>query len=85
MIGKAIKYIRNKAGYTQEELGRLASINRTTLGNYETEFRQPTFDMIEELVNKCGYDIYFVNRKTREKFKAKDLKRKVKCTHLSRQ
>ena len=68
--------MRNKAGYTQEELSRLTTINRTTLGNYETEFRQPTFDMIEELVNKGEYDIYFVNRKTQEKFKAKDLKRK---------
>lgn len=76
MIGKVIKYARGKSGLTQEELGKLANINRTTLGNYETEFRQPTFEMIEVLLNKCGFKIYFEDMKTKERFESKDILRK---------
>ena len=75
MIGKIIKYARKQSGLTQEELGKLANINRTTLGNYETEFRQPTFEMIETLLNKCGVKIYFV-MSNGEKFESKDVMRK---------
>lgn len=76
MIGKIIKYARSKAGLTQEELGKLANINRTTLGNYETEFRQPTFEMIETLLEKCGIKIYFKDIKNKEVFESKDILRK---------
>lgn len=75
MIGKIIKYARRQSGLTQEELGKLANINRTTLGNYETEFRQPTFEMIETLLNKCGVKIYF-EMSNGEKFESKDIIRK---------
>lgn len=74
MLGKAIKYMRKKKNLSQEDLANLIRINRTTLGNYETEIRQPTFDMIEKISNKCGYKIFFENEK--EKFQLKDLERK---------
>lgn len=75
MIGKIIKYSRKQSGLTQEELGKLANINRTTLANYETEFRQPTFEMIETLLNKCGVKIYF-EMNNGERFESKDILRK---------
>ena len=74
MIGKAIKYIRKNKGYSQEDLAMLINIKRTTLGNYETETRQPVFETIEKIANKWGYKIYFDNGK--EKFQIKDLERK---------
>lgn len=76
MIGKVLKYARKQANLTQEELGKKTNINRTTLGNYETEFRQPTFEMAEFLLNKCGIEIYFRNKKTGEEFASKDVIRK---------
>lgn len=76
MIGKILKYARKQANLTQEELGKETNINRTTLGNYETEFRQPTFEMIELLLNKCDIEIYFKNKKTGEEFVSKDIIRK---------
>ena len=76
MIGKIIKYARKNAGLTQDELGKLANINRTTLGNYETEFRQPTFEMVETLLKKCDVRIYFENVKSGEVFESKDIVRK---------
>lgn len=74
MIGKVIKYVRKNKELSQEDLASLLKMNRTTLGNYETETRQPTFEIIEKILNKCGYKIYFVNEK--ERFQAKDLERK---------
>lgn len=74
MIGKVIKYMRKKQNLSQEDLGKLLGINRTTLGNYETETRQPTFEIIEKIANKCGYKIYF--QKENDKFQIKDLIRK---------
>ena len=76
VIGKIIKYARKSANLTQDELEKLANINRTTLENYETEFRQPTFEMIETLLNKCGVKIYFKNLKTGQTFDSKDVIRK---------
>ena len=63
MIGKVIKYVRRKKNLSQEDLASLIKMNRTTLGNYETETRQPTFETIEKIANKCGYKIYFENEK----------------------
>lgn len=74
MIGKIIKYMRKNKELSQEDLATLLQMNRTTLGNYETETRQPTFETIEKISNKCGYKIYFINEK--EKFQGKDLERK---------
>lgn len=74
MIGKIIKYVRKNKELSQEDLASLLKMNRTTLGNYETETRQPTFETIEKIVNKCGYKIFFTNGK--EQFQSKDLERK---------
>lgn len=74
MIGKAIKYMRKQKKLNQIELGKLVKINRTTIGNYETGTRQPTFQTLEEIANICGYKIFFENEN--EKFQLKDLKRK---------
>lgn len=74
MIGKAIKYMRKQKKLNQKELGDLIKINRTTIGNYETGARQPTFQTIEEIANQCGYKIFFESKD--EKFQLNDLKRK---------
>ena len=66
--------MRKKQNLSQEDLGRLLKINRTTLGNYETETRQPTFETIEKIANKCGYKIFF--EKDKEKLQSKDFIRK---------
>lgn len=76
MIGKIIKYAKKNAGLTQDELSKLANINRTTIGNYETKFRQPTFEMIETLLDKCDIKIKFENVKNGDIFENKDIIRK---------
>ena len=74
MIGKTIKYMRINKGFTQENLGKLCNIGRTTLSDYEREKTNIDFDTLEKISKICGYKIYFVNE--REKFQVKDLERK---------
>lgn len=74
MIGKAIKYMRNKKGLKQDQLAKLINTERTTLSGYETERRNIGFDLVEQIANNCGYKIYFDNGI--EKFQIKDLERK---------
>ena len=74
MIGKALKFMRTNKELSQEDMAQIIGIDRTTLTGYETNRRNPTFELIEKIANKCGYKIYFDNGK--EKFQLKDLERK---------
>lgn len=74
MIGKALKYIRNKKNLNQENLAKLVNIGRTTLSDYEREKTDINFETLENIAKICGYKIYFDNGK--ERFQVKDLERK---------
>lgn len=76
MIGKVLKYMRNQNQMNQTEISKVINVARNTVSQYETETIQPTFETIEKIANNCGYDIYFINRKSKERFKAKDMERK---------
>ena len=76
MIGKVIKYMRMQKKAKQAVLARKLGIERTTLSAYETERRQPDFEVIEKIANECDFEIYFINKNTGEKFKSSDIKRK---------
>ena len=76
MIGKVIKYMRMQKKAKQAVLARKLGIERTTLSAYESERRQPDFEVIEKIANECDFEIYFINKNTGEKFKSNDIKRK---------
>lgn len=76
MIGKALKYMRNSINLNQENMSKLINIGRTTLSDYEREKTDINFETLEKLANTCGYKIYFINEKTKDKFQIKDLERK---------
>lgn len=76
MIGKAIKYMRKKNNYKQDVLAKLLNVKCNAVSQYETESRQITFDNLEKIASKCGFDIYFIDKNDGEKFKVKDLTRK---------
>lgn len=76
MIGKALKYMRSKTGLNQENLSKLVNIGRSTLSDYEREKTDINFENLEKLANKCGYKIFFINEKTKDKFQIRDLIRK---------
>lgn len=76
MIGKALKYMRNKKNLKQEQMAKIINIGRTTLSDYEREKTDANFSTIEKIANNCGYKVFFINDETNEKFQVKDLIRK---------
>jgi len=76
MIGKTLKYMRTQNKFSQEDISKVILVARNTTSQYETETIQPTFSVIEKIADTCGYDVYFINRKTNEKFRVNDIVRK---------
>lgn len=76
MIGKVLKYMRKNNKIKQDTLAKAIGTSQQNLSRYENEQRIVSFDTIEKIANTCDYDIYFINRKTKEKFKANDIQRK---------
>lgn len=75
MIGKMLKYMRNKKGLNQKQLGAIINVSQQNISRYEKNQRIIAFDLIEKIANNCGYKIYFENDK--EKIQLKDILRKV--------
>ena len=76
MIGKVLKYMRKNKNLKQDVLAKTIGISQQNLSRYENEQRIVSFDMIEQIANQCGYEIYFINKNTKDKFQANDLTRK---------
>ncbi|MFJ9842186.1 Scr1 family TA system antitoxin-like transcriptional regulator [Kitasatospora sp. NPDC101155] len=49
MFGEELKYAREAAGYTQEELGKLRHCDRTVISRTESGKRKPSIEEIEDL------------------------------------
>lgn len=76
MIGKALQYMRKTNKLKQEVLAISIGISQQNLSRYENEQRIISFDTIEAIANKCGYEIYFINKKNNDKFTVKEIQRK---------
>ncbi len=76
MIGTILKTMRKKASYTQSDLAKKCNIANTTLSGYESNYREPTFEIIEKIANECGYEITFTNKKTKDLLTTKNIDRK---------
>ena len=76
MINKVLKTMGHKAKLKQSDVSKKCNIANTTLSGYETGYREPTFETIEKIADACGYDIYFVNRNTKEQLDTKNIERK---------
>ena len=75
MISKILKYIRKSKGYKQADLAKRCNIATTTISGYETNYSQPSFEMIEKIANECNYEIKFVNKTTGEIITTKNIDR----------
>ena len=53
MINKALKYMRLKNNYKQDQMAKVLNIKSNTYCQYETSARQPTFETIEKIANYC--------------------------------
>ena len=76
MIGKMLKFMRNKNCLKQEDLSKIVNIGRSTLSDYEREKTDISFENIEKIAEICNFEIIFRNIKTKEEYKTQDLIRK---------
>ena len=77
MIGKVLKYMREKNNFSQEQISNITNIGRSTISDYEREKTDINFENLEKIANICNFEIFFYNKNTKEKFKAKDILRKI--------
>lgn len=75
MISDILKYLRKSKKLKQSEVASIANIAVSTISGYETNYSQPTFEMIEKIANICGYDIIFRDRKTEYEVSTKNIDR----------
>ncbi len=75
MISDILKYLRKSKKLKQSEVASTANIAVSTISGYETNYSQPTFEMIEKIADICGYDIIFRNRKTEYEVTSKNIDR----------
>ncbi len=75
MISDILKYLRKSKKLKQSEVASIANIAVSTLSGYETNYSQPTFEMIEKIADICGYDIIFRDRKTEYEVSTKNIDR----------
>lgn len=66
MIGKILKTMRKRANLSQEQISIVTGFARNTISQYETGTLQPDFKTIEKIANECGYNITFINSKTKQ-------------------
>lgn len=76
MIGKILKTIRKNANLTQEQLANKVFIGRSTLSDYEREKTDINFADIEKICDICGYEVIFLNKKTKQTITSKNIERK---------
>jgi len=60
---------------TQNDIEKICKIGRASLSLYELEDRQPTFETIEKIANVCGYEIIFINSKTKDRLTTSNIDR----------
>lgn len=75
MISDILKYLRKSKKLKQSEVASIANIAISTISGYETNYSQPTFEMIEKIADICGYDIIFRDRKTEYEVSTKNIDR----------
>lgn len=75
MISDILKYLRKSKKLKQSEVASIANIAISTISGYETNYSQPTFEMIEKIADICGYDIIFRDRKTEYEVTSKNIDR----------
>ena len=75
MISDILKYLRKSKKLKQSEVASTANIAVSTISGYETNYSQPTFEMIEKIADICGYDIIFRDRKTEYEVSSKNIDR----------
>lgn len=58
LIAKNLRLLRDANGFTQERLAAYLGIGRSAYSNYETGDREPPLNVMEDLADLYGCDLY---------------------------
>jgi transcriptional regulator with XRE-family HTH domain len=61
-FGERLAYLRNQKKLTQEVLAKYFKIGKSTLGMYETNQREPGFEMTEKIADYFGVSVDWLTR-----------------------
>lgn len=61
--GETLKYLRVKAGISQQELSYLTRVSNHNICLYETGRAEPRFDVMCKLIKAMGYEIEIKEKK----------------------
>ncbi len=60
IVGKRLKELREKNKLTQEELGKILNLNKSTISHYENDSRTPDLEKLERFANFYNVDINYI-------------------------
>lgn len=65
LLGKTIKKLRNKHGYTQQDLAKLIGVTKSTVAAYENSARRPSYNVLIKLsqIFNVSIDYLLLNKK----------------------
>ena len=52
MLCTILKNLRIRSSYTQQELGKILGVGKSTISMYETGARVPDYEMLKKTLNK---------------------------------
>lgn len=66
MFGERLKELREDFNMTQEQLGQIIGINRSTISAYENNTINPTLDVVVKLADTFNVSIDYLACRTKE-------------------
>lgn len=66
MFGDRLKELRKERNLTQEEIGELCAVGKTTISNWENNITQPPFEIVKKLAHYFGVTIDYLLNFTQE-------------------
>ena len=60
IVGKRLRELREKNKLTQEELGKILNLNKSTISHYENDSRTPDLDKLERFANYYNVDLNYI-------------------------
>lgn len=66
MFGDRLKELRKEQNLTQEEIGELCEVGKTTISNWENNITQPPFEIVKRLAQYFGVTIDYLLNFTQE-------------------
>lgn len=64
MFGKRLRYLRQQKGLKQKELSKILELSERAVGNYETDYRFPSQDILNKIADYFEVSIDYLLGRT---------------------